>query len=96
LKNKLAALFIHPQLKFLGSSRFKDICDLLQEKVFIFQKQNFPGERAKILVFPFFRVSHPPSQHLEAKGLQIEFCKFDHIKEGTFPSPPQKKRFFGR
>ena len=68
------------------------ICDLLQEKVFIFQNENFLGERGRVLVFPFFRLSYPLSQHLEAKGLQIEFFKFYHVKEDAFSRRKKKEK----
>ena len=61
--------------------------DLLQEKVFICRERNFPGERAKLLIFPFFRFSHPLSQHSEAKGLQIEFF-FTRDRELSQSSEP--------
>jgi len=42
----------------------------------------------------FFRLSHPLSEHLEAKGLQIEFFKFYHVKEGTFSKKKKKINIF--
>ena len=55
-----------------------------------FSKKRYSSSKTKIfqeraLVFPFFRLSHPLSQHLEAKGLQIEVF---------FLILPHKRKYF--